>query len=120
MLVMSPAPGGSPEFDAAQAVMSSFEQRMKAVIIMGDLAAVSPDRKFRSNGIMLTEPRAGYIVNKSNWGDYMMLLPLDRVIGHPVPGAEGQLPRLLVIIPGQGGQFGESYIREVEIKYEDL
>ncbi|MGI6142828.1 MAG: glycine/sarcosine/betaine reductase component B subunit [bacterium] len=113
-VVLTKATGGSPQMDVAQFAMKAHEHGLKSVLILDDFAARSPDGKFRVNGILYSDERAGAIVNTGNMTELIKLPPVERTIGHPVPWAGGELQRIYASLIGQGGQLGNTHIMEVE------
>ncbi len=113
-IILTKAPGGSPQLDVARAAIKAGELGMKAVLILDDIAARSPDGKFRANGIMYDDPGASTIVNTGNCSEIAKLPSVERTIGHHVDGAKGELRRIRIALIGQGGQFGNTHTVEVE------
>jgi sarcosine reductase len=112
--ILTKAPGGSPQMDVANFAKKGHELGIKSVLILDDIAARSPDGKYRVNGILFSDERAGAIVNTSNINEQIILPPVGRTIGHLAPGADGELMRLRSAIMGQSGQLGNTYMVEVE------
>lgn len=114
-LILTKATGGSPQMDVAITAIKASEFGIKSVLILDDIAARSPDGKFRTNGVVFDDDRAGAIVNTGNVSEVIDLPPVERVIGFPVPGADGALRRIRMALMGQGAQLGDS--RTVEVEY---
>lgn len=114
-IVLTKAPGGSPQFDVAHVATKAWELGIKSVLILDDIAGRSPDGKFRTTGVIFGDQRAGAIVNTGNISERLTLPPVGRTIGRFVTGADGELLRTRSQLIGQGAQLGS--FRTIEVEY---
>ena len=112
--VLTKATGGSPMMDLAAFSANATQYGIKSVLIIDDMAAKLPDGRFRTNGIIFTDPRAGAIVTTGNTTETFNFPPVSRVVGIYKDGAEKGIQARMTDIMGPGTQLGNSMLMDVK------
>ena len=112
--ILTKATGGSPMMDLAVFAVNAEKFGIKSVLIIDDMAAKLPDGRFRTNGIIFSDPGARAIVTTGNTTDVYDLPAVSRVIGVYKDGAEKALRIRISEIMGVGAQLGNSTLMDVK------